>query len=367
MKPKAEINLAFHITAHGFGHASRSAAVMAAIAERLGAVHFHIFSEVPDWFFLDALPNVRISVNSIKNDVGLIQKNPMEHDLEATLKALNALLPYNKENLQALSADLQRRQCKAVICDIAPMGIAAAELAKIPSFLVENFTWDWIYEEYVETHPQFIPINHILRQVFQQASFHIQTSPFCEDNPGASLTVFPVSRKPRHSGAEIRSRLKIKEEEPMVLITMGGIPENFRNLTRLKNHEDFRFVVPGGHTHYEWDDHLVLIPHHSNFYHPDLIQAADIIIGKAGYSTIAEVFQAGKPFGYISRTGFRESPPLAEFIRNEMNGIEISEADYQKHQWLDILPDLQKIPPNPRRTLNGADQIADFILEKLSL
>jgi hypothetical protein len=30
---------------------------------------------------------------------------------------------------------------------------------------------------------------------------------------------------------------------------------------------------------------LVLLPHHSGFYHPDLVNASDAVIGKVGYST----------------------------------------------------------------------------------
>ena len=71
---------------------------------------------------------------------------------------------------------------------------------------------------------------------------------------------------------------------------------------------DVTFVIPGGADDYLWQENLVLLPHHSRFYHPDLVAAADAVVGKVGYSTVAETFHAGAPLGYVPRTRFRESP-----------------------------------------------------------
>jgi len=32
------------------------------------------------------------------------------------------------------------------ICEIAPMGILVAKETRVPAILVDNFTWDWIYQ-----------------------------------------------------------------------------------------------------------------------------------------------------------------------------------------------------------------------------
>ena len=98
-----------------------------------------------------------------------------------------------------------------------------------------------------------------------------------------------------------------------------------------------------------------------------LINASDVVIGKAGYSTIAELYQAGVPFGYISRSNFREAQPLREFICREMNGIEISEEAYLQNRWGEALPALLEIPRIKRTEPNGADQIAQFIHSLLEL
>ena len=47
--------IAVFISPHGYGHASRAAAVMAALADLDAAVEFEIFTTVPPWFFRDSL------------------------------------------------------------------------------------------------------------------------------------------------------------------------------------------------------------------------------------------------------------------------------------------------------------------------
>ena len=60
-----------------------------------------------------------------------------------------------------------------------------------------------------------------------------------------------------------------------------------------------------------------LLPHRSGFFHPDLVQAADAVVGKIGYSTLAETCRARIPYGFVPRAGFRESAVLGRWlIRN---------------------------------------------------
>ncbi|MCC6148190.1 MAG: hypothetical protein IT308_11560 [Anaerolineaceae bacterium] len=361
MTSQDSVHLAYFISAHGFGHAARATAVMTAIQRKLPKVHFDIFTLVPGWFFAESLPPLSFTVFPEKTDIGLIQKTPMEQDITATLAALDSFLPFDPSNISRLAQKILRRSCQAVICDISPLGIVTAATAQLPSILIENFTWDWIYEEYSSTHPGFRKHIDYLKEVFSTAQHHIQTEPVCETNANAALTTFPVSRQPYQNAQEVRTRLKIPSGEKVALLTMGGIPEDFKNLERLQDNKACYFIVPGGHSDYCWKNRLVLIPHHSAFYHPDLINASDVVIGKAGYSTIAEVYHAGIPFGYISRSNFREAPPMEYFIQQNIQAIGISEDSYRKNQWVKILPALLAAPRIKRSVPNGADQIADFI------
>ena len=56
------------------------------------------------------------------------------------------------------------------------------------------------------------------------------------------------------------------------------------------------FVFAGGVSAYRQEGNLHFLPFESDFFHPDLVHAADLVVGKAGYSMIAEVWAAGVPF-----------------------------------------------------------------------
>ena len=70
------------------------------------------------------------------------------------------------------------------------------------------------------------------------------------------------------------------------------------------------------------------------------MNASDAVVGKVGYSTLAEVYQAGVPFGYVVRSNFRESAPMGAFIEKEMPGTLLDESEFSSGGWTDKLQDL---------------------------
>jgi hypothetical protein len=364
MNADQPLSIAFFITAHGFGHASRAAAVMTALHDQHPGVHFEIFTTVPDWFFRDSL-RVPYTLHEVQTDVGLVQRSAMQEDLPATLRKLDAFIPFDPVLVSGLAQEVRQLGCALVVCDIAPLGIAVAHSAALPSVLVENFTWDWIYAGYLRQEPDFQKYIDTFAQLFHSASFHIQTEPLCAPDSSASLRALPASRPARTRRADTRRRLEIPESAKAVLVTMGGIPENYQDLDRFSRFNDIYFIIPAGSTKNEFKQNFRLMPHHSDFYHPDLMFACDAAIGKSGYSTTAEAYYAGVPFAFISRADFREAAPLAKFILSEMNGLEIQAEAYQDGTWIERVPDLLAMPHIQRTEPNGADQIAQFILTLL--
>jgi hypothetical protein len=129
----------------------------------------------------------------------------------------------------------------------------------------------------------------------------------------------------------------------------------------LKARQDVRFVIPGATETIKFQDNQALLPHHSDFFHPDLINAADAIIGKVGYSTLAEVYHAGIPFGYVPRPDFPESEPLIAYLRENCNGIEITAESFETGDWIAGVSELLEMPRLSRQEENGAVQAAAFV------
>ncbi len=352
-------NIAFFISPHGFGHAARACAVIQAAQAVLPDLHFHLFTTVPEWFFQNSLPS-NWFYHSTLSDIGLVQKTAFHEDVDATLAELKRFLPFSEITARKLANDLQALACKFVICDISPLGLAVAARANLPSVLIENFTWDWIYAGYPDRKDDFQPVIEYLADVFKLATYHIKTQPFCVAG-AADLITQPVSRKPRLNRASIRELLHISHTQKAILVSLGGIPERLDATDLRAANSDTIFIVPGGSESEEWAGNLLLLPHHHPYFHPDLVAACDAVAGKVGYSTISEVYWAGIPFAYISRPAFRESSPLVDYIKKNIPGFELTQVEFESngwHQQLDQLPNL----PNIKRTgENGADQIISFL------
>jgi len=357
------ITIGVCITPHGFGHAARCCAVMEALSE-LVDVHFEIITTVPAWFFYASLPGCSFTLYPVFCDIGLVQQNSLEEDFDNTLQLLAGLYPF-PENLVDMVATVVS-SCRMVICDVAVLGIAAARKAGIPSVLLENFTWDWIYEQYLPDYPAFDQFIRYLGDLYAQADLHLQARPVCVENNKA-LQLDPLARKPRQSREQVRHGLQISDTDELVLVTMGGIAGHTLPLDAMEKMEQC-FVLVGQEVEaMVVRKNIRLLPSDSGLYHPDLVVACDAVVGKVGYSTLAEVYQSATPFGYIPRPSFAESSVLTEFIENNMVGRSISFQQFTGGDWLDVVPDLCRMHRHRQQRSNGAAMAAQILIEAFSM
>jgi hypothetical protein len=356
--------IAYFITPHGFGHAARASAIMSAVSETVPFVSFDIFTTVPEWFFKDSFSG-QFEYHEFMTDIGLVQKTPFSHDLEKTIETLERFIPFDPGTVSDTADFLKQRACQLVVCDISPIGISIAAKAGIPSILTENFTWDWIYEDFTNADHRICRYVDFFRKIYQTVDYHIQASPVC--NPqSVDMTTGPISRKVRLPSARVREKLGIPQEKKIVLLTTGGVQDKYPFLNNLTTEKEVCFVIPGGSERPEQQDNLYLLPYRSGFNHADLVNAADAVVGKAGYSTIAEVYKAGVPFGYVPRSNFRETAKLVAFIEKEMEGLCINDEDFQAGKWLPKVSRLLNFPRIQRHDHNGSHQVADMIRDILN-
>jgi len=357
------MSIAFFVSPHGFGHAARACAVMGAIERLRPGVRFELFTTVPAWFFAESL-SAGFGYHEVVTDVGMAQLSSLEEDPAGTVRKLDRFFPFDDETLEQLAAELGRLGCRAVICDISPLGLAVAERAHLPSVLVESFTWDWIYEGYSDECPALSALGRKLGPVFDSAGLRVQTAPLCREAAGAER-VAPIARSPRTDPATTRRRLGVADGVPIVLLTMGGIPWEFSFLEDASAAAGAWLVIPGGSEAPEVRDGMTLLPHRSDFYHPDLIAAADAVVGKLGYSTVAEAYHAGRPFAFVERPRFRESAVLAWWVREHMEGFALPAGELESGAFAHRIPELLALPCRPRPEANGAEEAATLILSLL--
>lgn len=359
--PKTMIEIACFITPHGFGHATRMIAILEALQSRIPDLRPHLFTTVPESVFAETLTN--FSHHPLQCDIGLVQKDGFTADLEKTIIRLQEFLPFQ----DSLVKDLARRiqGCSLVCCDIASLGIAVAREAGIVSVLIENFTWDWIYQAYLPQHPGLMPAIDYLKSQYQRVDIHIRSEPVCGAGKG-DLVCPPIFRRIRRLRSDVRNDLGCQDKR-VVLISMGGIDIELPFISQLSAIPGTLFILAGQQqTNTTLGDNVLLLSRDSSYYHPDLINAADLVICKSGYSTVAECYQAGVPLVTVGRAIFPESAVLERFTATKMNGQSLDRVYFLSGSWLTTLDQLcsgHRLSPAPT---NGADTVADHLLPILS-
>jgi len=329
---------------------------MEALAERL-ELHCTVATTVPEWFFRGSYHGP-LSYHHLQTDVGLVQVSPMEEDVPSTIKALARFYPLRRGHLDRLA--LIFSECDLVLCDIAPAGIIAARRVGVPSVLLENFTWDWIYEGYRPRYAALQPYAQLIRDLFSQADYHIQCLPVCSCVEN-DLLVGPVARKVRSGREEVRQRLSLEEDQKVVLVSMGGAGIGTVPIHLNRENGAIVYVMPGQPDPDRNHGRVRYLPPDADIPHPDLVAACDAVVGKVGYSTLAEVYHAGVGFGYIKRPHFRESEPLGSFIEKEMAGREVRLGDLNGGDLDRIVTPLIGATVPDIRLPNGADRCAEFL------
>ena len=162
-----------------------------------------------------------------------------------------------------------------------------------------------------------------------------------------------------------RAALGLAEGERLMLVTLGGVPDRAPRFAGRPPDSGFVYALAGAAQTLRRDGPWLLLPHHSPVYYPDLLAASDAVIAKLGYSTRAEAYHEGVPFGYLPRAGFPESQILSAWARREMAAREVSPEAFLAGDWLAAAQALLELPTQPRRRPSGADRAAEFILDVL--
>lgn len=358
------MRIAFFVSSHGFGHAARACAVMQGLIDRIPAVEFDIYTQTVKAFF-DGSLSKRVNYFECHSDVGLLQLTPLQSDIPGSLSVINHFLDQAYRDSPRLAKQLHSRATDLVVCDISPLGLLVANEASIPSILVENFTWDWIYENFLDKYPAYASAIARMREIKSLASYHIKTQPLCDEEGRFDLKVGPLCRSPMRSIASVRKSLDIPENKKLVMLTLGGIAADNPFIQRLKTFNNVYFLITGSRVSKK-EDNIILLQNDASVYLADHLNACDAIIGKLGYSTVAETWAAGLPMMYITRTDFRESAKLADFVDRKMNAIALSEEAYASGKWLSSIDELLAMPRTvPLAKFHALERLTAFVVEHI--
>jgi len=356
------VGVAAFVTGHGYGHAARACAVLDAVGRRLPDLRVEVFTDAPRWFF-EASLDVPVRVHGVRGDVGLVQRNALDADLDATVRALDALLPLDDALVASCAESVVRSGCRAVLADIAPLGMAVGRRAGVPTVLVENFTWDWIYRRLERPPGRLLEHAAAIAEVNDGVDLRLRAEPVCGEAPGRHVPV--IWRRFRRPASTVRRELGIPPDRAMVLVSMGGACWDLGDVADADAGPPVTFVVPGATSSRRRRQSVIALPTRSGFHHPDLVAAADVVVGKLGYSTVAEAVGAGTAFAWVPRNDFPESPVLEGFVRKRLPSMRIDRQRFEAGDWAAAIAAVLRTGGGEPARVNGADVVAGEIVALL--
>ena len=364
----------FYISGHGFGHTVRQIAIINALGERLPAIDLIVCTSAPRRLF-DHTVRVPITFIERPNDTGVVQIDSVRLDERATIALASDFYRTLRLRADAEAADLRAHDARLVISDAPPLACAAATGAGIPSVVVSNFTWDWIYEGYAaELHaaPDLLPI---IRDAYSQAheGWRLPLHGGFETVPRVRDVPF-VARHARadRSRDDVRRELSLPSDKPLALVSFGGYGVNGLEAMAFDCLDvvDLVMTAPAANTpslagpaHWIAEEDLYA----RGFTYVDLVAAVDVVVTKPGYGIISDCVANHTAMLYTSRGRFVEYDVMVRemprFLRCELVDLD----SFLAGRWSDALRRLLNQPPPPEQPrTNGADVVANLIVDRVT-
>lgn len=351
--------IAYYISGHGYGHAARQQPVLRRLAAAGNPVY--VRTRAPRKF-ADA-PGIHYHEASY--DVGMIQSDPLHMDLPATIAACHELMAREAAIIAKEVAMIRETGVRLVASDMPSLALAIADAADIPGVAVTQFTWDWVYAFYRDAYPEFDPIIAHIREQYGRATLALQLPFYHEFDMFPAVEQVPLLINPTtRSRDAIRAEMRVPEEHKLGVLSLGGLGWTEADLAPLRELEGWTFLLmPGAYEQLRDWPHARYVPMGYENYH-DLIAAADVLVGKTGWSTVAEVIAHQTPMLYTSRDDWRESQLLERALRDYGQARRLSRAEFTSGAWVRYVDDLVQRPLDwPFIATNGAQVVAERLLE----
>ena len=287
-------------------------------------------------------------------------------DLDGTLSACQALLANLPRLIEKETDFVKRQQIRLILGDIPPLAFEIAARTRIPSVAIANFTWSWIYQAYIKSHPAFESVVATMQALYRRATLALAL-PYA-----GGMDIFPlqeplswIARASPLAKEEARRLFNLPQLATVVLLSFGGLGLNRFPWSSLTHYRDFFFVTTGVAN--QNTDNMLCLPDAQRNY-ADLVRASDIVVTKPGYGIVADILSHQVPVLYTERGDFAEYDYLVRALS------ECATAEFIPQNRVmcgDLLPYLNRLlnkKPNwPEVSLDGAEVAAAKISALLDL
>jgi hypothetical protein len=334
------MKIAYFVSGHGFGHISRSFEIIKEFLKNNCTIHLY----TGRLEFLESFKHPNLYTTNLRTDVGIIQNNSIDMDLDKTKEALNGfdkeregLLKIMEEGLLSFSPDF-------ILSDSSSLPFVVANKMKIPAHFVGNFTWDFIYNHYSNVDVYFkdyakkLSVEYNLCTSGYVLPFHCPIDSILKKED-----IGLVGRMPSRTRGEVRKSLGMADNCKYILFSFGayGLDPSLFQFEKLD--PSYKIVI-SGLVGFESSNVL----HIHNIFYPDLLHACDAVLTKPGYGILAESYFSNTPIIYTDRGDFIEYKYLVSAMEEYHNATYLSKEDLYS---FNLKPSLDKIEKNIQKPI----------------
>jgi UDP:flavonoid glycosyltransferase YjiC (YdhE family) len=346
--------ICFYTSDYGYGHAARDVAVIRGLLDQ-NDFQILVRTYVPFQFMRKSLPSVRVFQR--KNDVGVFM-NGAKADAKKTGQMVDAWVDSWDSYIAEEMSFCESENIDLILSDIVPQSFLVARELGIPGIGISNFTWHFIYSHLLG------PTESVqrLKGAYEMADGAL-VLPFNEEMAllKSRQEISLISRKITPSIADLIS-------ESGLLVYMGlGKSLDASFFLRLRHIEGFglQFLVSSG-TNFPLKNVIKIPPEETET--QNYIAMCDLVVSKAGYSTVSEAIRAGVPMCIFGRDGYEEDRLIANGIEALGIGRKISEEQFLEGEWRGELDHLEQYSSkyddlNSRYRNDGLPEAVSYIRE----
>jgi hypothetical protein len=343
------------VTAHGWGHLSQTAPIIAALRARIPEFECVARSGLPRTLVEKRLGPL-VQFHTSESDFGLVMASPFVVDREATLARYLVLHQAFAHHVEELAATMVKAGCDAVFSNIGYLALAAGKKAGLPTIACSSLNWSDMVRFYCAGTSDVQGLQDEIQVSYACADLFLRLS------PGMPMERFhthniecPIARVGRRRRDELEQILGIERDIPLVLCAFGGMmPDTIPAF--VGRSEGLAVLGPA-----IWEQAGVIPFERLSMPYADIQASADVVVSKPGYGIVAELGCLGMPSIMVSRGDWPEQGPLLEWLTQHSAVKQcqnVSDLDARE-----VLAVLSRAALWPRLTTcpAGAELVADAI------
>jgi len=352
--------IVFYVSAHGFGHWAQCAPVIDLLQREYPGIQLWLRSTLPVQEVGKRLSQP-LDYQQGQVDVGVIQHSAIEEDMTATRVALKAFHADWEARVVAEADWLARHEIDLVVSDIAPMAFAAAHQAGIRSIALGSLDWFDIYRPFLDADD---PAMRHIADAYGRAELLLKLPLSMEMSAfSTQQCIGLIGRRSELSREDAERRLfGCVSHRKTALIMFGGSGAPAFDIQALAMMTEWRFLLPGNHgTTNNWPQNVYALDS-GCIPIPDAMCAADVVLCKPGYGTLAEAWLSRTPVCFVPRDGFPEYPFLRDWLLQQAPAVQMPLAAFVQGDWGSFLEQAVQHPRSyPSLTGDGAGEAASII------